>query len=57
MSITHRRRFSPHTLAQLHFPSNMLNALLDNEIGELMEYRHLLKNPKYCKLYVNSYAK
>ena len=57
MVIAHRRRFSPHTLAQLHFPSNMLNALLDNEIGELMEYRHLLKNPKYCKLYVNSYAK
>ena len=35
----------------------MLNAVLDNDNGELMEYRHLMKNPKYRILYGNSYAK
>ena len=35
----------------------MLNALLDNETGKLMEYRHLMKNSEYHKLYNNYYAK
>ena len=35
----------------------MLSALLDKEMGELMEYRKLMKNPKYRRLYRDSYAK
>ena len=35
----------------------MLNSVLDTDTGELMEYRHIMKNPKYRNLYGNSYAK
>ena len=35
----------------------MINAVLDKDMGELIEYRHLMKNPKYCQLYGKSYAK
>ena len=35
----------------------MLIAVLDKETGELMEYRKLMKNPKYRPLYRDSYAK
>ena len=35
----------------------MLSAVIDEETGELMEYRKLMKNPKYRPLYLNSYAK
>ena len=48
---------SPQYLASRCFPSDMLNAVLDTDTGELMEYRHLMKKPKYCNLYGNSYAK
>ena len=34
----------------------MLNAVVDNETGELMEYRNQMKKTKYLKLYGNSYA-
>ena len=34
----------------------MLNAVLDEETGELMEYRHLLKNPKYREIWGHSYG-
>ena len=56
-AITHRRCMSPQHLASRCFPSDILNAVLDNDTGELMEYRHLMKNPKYRILYGNSYAK
>ena len=36
MEISHHHRLSPHTLAQRRFPSDMLNAVVDNETGELM---------------------
>jgi hypothetical protein len=29
----------------------MLNAVLNNYTGKLMEMRHLLRNPKYTKLW------
>ena len=35
----------------------MLSNVLDEETGELMEYRKLRKNPNYRLLYRNSYAK
>ena len=54
-AIAHRRCMSPKNLASRRFPSDMLNAVLDKDTGELMEYRHLMKNPKYLNLYGNSY--
>ena len=35
----------------------MISAILDEDTGEFMEYRHLMKNPNYHPLYHNSYAK
>ena len=35
----------------------MINAVLDKDTGELMEYRHLMKSPKYRQLYGKSYTK
>ena len=35
----------------------MLNAVLNNETGELMEYRHLVSNPKYRDTWKNAYGK
>ena len=34
----------------------MLNAVLDEDTGELMEYRHLIKNPKYRVIWGNAYG-
>ena len=48
---------SPKNLASQSFPLEMLNAVLDEDTGELMEYCALMKNPKYSKLYGQSYAK
>ena len=35
----------------------ILNAVLYEDTGKLMEYRHLIKIPKYCQLYGTSYRK
>ena len=35
----------------------MSNVVLGEDMGELMEYRHLMKSPKYRQLYGKSYAK
>ena len=35
----------------------MFIAVLDKDTVELMDYRNLIKNPKYRPLYQNSYAK
>ena len=56
-AIAHRRCMSPQHLSSRRFPSDMLNAVLDTDTGEIMEYRHLMKNPKYRNHYGNSYAK
>ena len=48
---------SPKSLASRHFPLKMLNAVLDEDTGELMEYCALMKKPKYRKLYGQLYAK
>ena len=37
---------SPQHLASRRFPSDMLNVVLDDDTGELMEYRHLMKKQK-----------
>ena len=35
----------------------MLNAVLNNETGKLMEMRHLLRNPKYTEYWGKLYTK
>ena len=35
----------------------MINAVINEETGELMEYRHIMKNTKYRQLYTKSYSK
>ncbi len=47
----------PAQLAQQKFPIVMLNAVLNNETRKLMEMCHLLRNPKYTKLWGMSYTK
>ena len=47
-------------LASRQFPRQvtceMANAVVDAETGELMEYRHLMKNPKYREIWSKSYG-
>jgi len=50
-------KLSPKSLSGRRFPLEMLNAVLDEDTGKLMEYRALMKSPKYSKLYGQSYAK
>ena len=38
------------------FPKEVLAEVLNKETGELMEYRHLVRNPKYRKTWQNSYG-
>ena len=44
------------TLESIKFPQNMLNALLNEDIGELMEYRHLIGDPKYREILGQAYG-
>ena len=44
-------------MARRKFPKWMLSAVLDEDTGEVMEYRNLMKNPKYSPIYRNYYAK
>ena len=50
-------KLSPRNLASRLFPIKMINAVLEEDTGELMEYHHLMRNPKCCQLYGKSYAK
>ena len=58
VSQTHAR---PHQLASRKFPTQLFveiaNAVLDSTTGNLLEYRHLLKNPKYNKIWSNAMGK
>jgi hypothetical protein len=40
----------PAQLSQIKFPIVMLNAVLNNDTGKLMEMHRLLRNLKYAKL-------
>ncbi len=51
------RQVSPRQLSQRKFPTKFLNAVLNKDTGELMEMRHLMKNPKYSELWIKSYTK
>ena len=47
----------PKQLPSCRFPIEMINTVLNEETGELTEYRHIMKNCKYCQLYTTSYSK
>ena len=48
-------KISPARLSSRKFPLKLLcefaGAVMDNEMGELMEYRHLMKSPKYREVW------
>jgi hypothetical protein len=44
---------TPQQTATRCFPGNILAAIFDTDTGELMEYHHLIKNPKYCTTWKN----
>eukprot|EP00804_Cyclotella_cryptica_P006953 CCRYP_007095-RA/>CCRYP_007095-RA protein AED:0.38 eAED:0.31 QI:0/0/0/1/0/0/3/0/325 len=39
------------------FPGDALSVILDTDTGELLEYRLLFENPKYCTTWKNAYGK
>eukprot|EP00804_Cyclotella_cryptica_P028368 CCRYP_016432-RA/>CCRYP_016432-RA protein AED:0.27 eAED:0.27 QI:0/0/0/1/1/1/2/0/586 len=45
------------TASQATQPTDILHALLNDKTGELMEYRHLVSNPKYRDTWKNAYGK
>ena len=47
---------SARALTTRSFPKEVLAAVLNEETGELMEYCHLVGNPKYRKTWKNSYG-
>ena len=44
------------TLASRTFQRHMLNAVLDKDMGEIMEYIHLIGNPKYRDIWSYVYG-
>ena len=48
---------TPAQLVRRKFPKEIFSDVLDEDTVELMEYRNIMKNPKYRPLYQNSYAK
>ena len=50
-------KLSPKKLASRRFTIEMIKAVLNEETGKLMEYRQIMKNPKYRQLYAASYSK
>eukprot|EP00804_Cyclotella_cryptica_P006740 CCRYP_015699-RA/>CCRYP_015699-RA protein AED:0.48 eAED:0.59 QI:0/0/0/0.33/0/0.66/3/0/297 len=48
---------SPQQAAIRRFPRDALSAILDTDTGELLEYQHLIKNPKYRTIWKNAYGK
>ena len=50
-------KFIPESFSEHNFLKEMISAVLDKNTVKLMEYRRLMKNPKYRQLCCNSYAK
>ena len=53
----HQSPFLARNAASRRFPKEVLAAVLNKETGELMEYRHLIANPKYRPTWMPSYGK
>ena len=44
------------TLVSRKFSRHMMNVVLNEDTGELMEYRHIIGNPKYREIWVQAYG-
>jgi hypothetical protein len=53
----HTPTLTAQRAASRRFPADILNAILNEDIGELMEFRHLIKNPKYSTIWKKAYGK
>ena len=53
----HKPNMTARQAASRKFPKEALAAVLNEETGELMEYRHLLANPKYRATWSKAYGK
>ena len=47
---------TPRNLSRQTFPAEIFSAVLDENTGELLEYQHLMHNPKYRELWDRSYG-
>eukprot|EP00804_Cyclotella_cryptica_P020425 CCRYP_014405-RA/>CCRYP_014405-RA protein AED:0.11 eAED:0.09 QI:0/-1/0/1/-1/1/1/0/940 len=54
---THHIGITAAKATRRRYPPDMLHAVLNDETGELMEYRHLIANPKYRDTWQNAYGK
>ena len=52
---TRQKAMSAQTLMSRRFPKELLAAVLNEETIKPMEYRHLIRNPKYRNLWQSSY--
>ena len=52
-----RTNFTAASATQRKYPLEALYAVLDPETGDMMEYRHLLANPKYRPIWKPAYGK
>jgi hypothetical protein len=57
LSQRHTPIFTAQQAASRLFPADILNAILNEDTGELMEYRHLIKHPKYSTIWKKAYGK
>ena len=60
-AITGATSITPRLTASRKYPMQFLcdyaNAVIDDETGEIMEYRHLMKNPKHRERWQRSFGK
>jgi hypothetical protein len=56
LSQLHAPTLTAQRAASRLFPTDFLNAILNEDTGELMEYRHLIKNPKYSTVWRKAYG-
>jgi hypothetical protein len=47
-------KLSPANLAGRCFSLEYINAVLNKETGEIMEYQHIMISPRYRNIYKNS---
>ena len=61
MEIPGTGNISPRSAASMKYPLQFLcdfaNAVIDDETGEIMEYRHLIKNPKHRVRWQSSFGR
>ena len=49
-------RMDPKVFTSRFFPKELLDAMLDEDTGDLLEYRHVIGNFKYRKIWGKSYG-